>query len=124
MTLTPMSGKTEYLHSCMVRLSKCLACCSQVGVSLRPRHSKSLVYGVVRAPDSRTFDIFHAIIESKAFEFIQSGRESGARCHPATALRFLRAVPAMECLHPSCTANCEGPSRTLRWEGSSRGMRG
>ncbi|BDA50740.1 probable dual specificity protein phosphatase 1 at N-terminal half [Coccomyxa sp. Obi] len=49
----------------------------QVGVSLRPRHAKSLIYACVKCPDSRNFDVFHAIIESGALQFIEQGRKAG-----------------------------------------------
>ncbi|CAL8465139.1 g4674 [Coccomyxa elongata] len=49
----------------------------QVGVSLRPRHAKSLIYASVKCPDSRNFDVFHGIIESGALQFIEQGRKAG-----------------------------------------------
>ena len=52
-----------------------------MGISLRPRHGDALVYTSVRAPDKRTFDIFHAIIKAKAFDFIDAGRSAGAQAH-------------------------------------------
>ena len=50
---------------------------AQVGLSLRPRHWENLKYSLVKAPDSRTFDIFHAMIRSNAFDFIEKGRRAG-----------------------------------------------
>ncbi len=51
--------------------------CSQVGLSLRPRHWENLKYSLVKAADSRTFDIFHAMIKCSAFDFIEKGRRAG-----------------------------------------------
>ena len=52
-----------------------------MGISLRPRHPDALVYTSVRAPDKRTFDIFHAIIKSKAFDFIDAARAAGVHAN-------------------------------------------
>ena len=50
-------------------------------MSLRPRHSKSLIYASVKCPDSRNFDVFHGIIESGALQFIEQGRRAGENHH-------------------------------------------
>lgn len=51
--------------------------CPQVGMSLRPRHPDALIYTAVRAPDSRCFDLFHALLRGRAFEFIDTARAMG-----------------------------------------------
>lgn len=59
-----------------------------MGISLRPRHPDALVYTSVRAPDKRTFDIFHAIIKAKAFDFIDAARAKGAHAHAGSRAAY------------------------------------
>ena len=49
----------------------------QVGHTLKARHKDALEYHHLKAPDSRVFDIFHAMIEHKAFGIIDAGRKAG-----------------------------------------------
>ena len=49
----------------------------QVGHTLKARHKDALQYHHLMAPDSRVFDIFHAMIQRKAFDIIDAGRKAG-----------------------------------------------
>lgn len=52
-----------------------------MGVSLRPRHKGALEYHLVTAPDSRVFDIFHAMVACNAFGIIEAARKTGEALH-------------------------------------------
>ena len=49
----------------------------QVGHTLKARHKNALEYHHLMAPDSRVFDIFHAMIQRKAFDIIDAGKRAG-----------------------------------------------
>ncbi len=62
-----------------------MPCCpppAQVGMSLRPRHPDALIYTAVHAPDLSAFDLFHALLKARAFEFIDTARAMGALSKP------------------------------------------
>jgi hypothetical protein len=51
-------------------------------MSLRPRHPDALIYTAVHAPDLSAFDLFHALLKARAFEFIDTARAMGALSKP------------------------------------------
>ena len=59
--------------SCQIHISMAL----QVGHTLKARHKDALEYHHLMAPDSRVFDILHAMIERKVFNTIDAGRKAG-----------------------------------------------
>ena len=63
----------------------------QVGISLRPRHASSLVYASVKCPDSRNFDVFHAMIQTGALQYVEQGRRAG-ECTQSTSRASQTAV--------------------------------